>query len=400
MPNYSYKAYSYSGKRVAGEAIAASLEDLRQQLSEKGLLVDKASRQGWGGTGWSFGKGVRTESFLLFNQEFIALLRAGIPIPEALGLVAERPEQPMLQRTLQSVLEDVGQGRSLSEACARHESVFDRLYVAALKVGEKSGKLASVLQKHHAYLAARHDLRQKLSKALAYPIFLLLTLAVVLAVLFAFVLPRFIEMYADFNARLPWPTRYLIAAVEQFYVTLPLVLAVTVLSLLLYRAWIATERGRLAADRIKLSIPLMGLFSRTYSMAQMTRMLSTLLASGMHLVETLSTVADSLSNRAFAGRLAAAAAQVREGESLAAALGAEKLLPRTALKLIQAGEAAGNLAEMLGEVARHHEQLLENQMARLLALIEPALMLLLGIFVGGIIVVMYLPIFSMAEVVQ
>lgn len=400
MPSYHYKAFSYRGNLITGEAVAASTEDLRRQLSDNGLLVHKASRRGVGGLGWLTRDKVKTESFLLFNQELIALIRAGIPIPEALALVADRPDQPFLQRTVRRVLEDVNHGSSFSQACSAHPQVFDPLYLSALKVGEKSGRLASVLARYQDYLKTRHSLKQKLSKAMAYPIFLLLTLLAVVSVLFAFVLPRFIEMYANFNARLPAPTRLLISLVENFYITVPFLVLAVVLAGTSYRYWVVTEKGRLAIDKLKLDLPYFGGFARAHSAAQMTRMFSTLLASGMPLVETMTTISDGLTNRAFAQQLAAARNSVADGESLAAALDAEKLLPKTALKVIQAGETAGNLAEMLGDVALHHEQLLENRIERLLSLFEPALMLLLGIFVGGIIVVMYLPIFSIADVVQ
>lgn len=400
MPSYHYKAFSHRGNLVTGEAVAASTEDLRRQLSDNGLLVHKASRRGAGGFGWFTRDKIKTGSFLLFNQELIALIRAGIPIPEALALAADRPDQPFLQRTLRRVLEDVNHGSSFSHACSAHPQVFDPLYLSALKVGEKSGRLASVLARYQDYLKTRHSLKQKLSKAMAYPIFLLLTLLAVVSVLFAFVLPRFIEMYANFNARLPAPTRLLIGLVENFYITVPFLVLVVVLAVASYRYWVATEKGRLIVDRLKLDLPYLGGFVRAHSAAQMTRMFSTLLASGMPLVETMTTISDGLTNRAFAHQLAVARNNVADGGGLAAALDAQELLPKTALKVIQAGETAGNLAEMLDDVALHHEQLLENRIERLLSLFEPALMLLLGIFVGGIIVVMYLPIFSIADVVQ
>jgi type IV pilus assembly protein PilC len=399
MPLYSYTALTEAGVRVTGEGVAASVQELTQELTRKGLLIQQI-RKRRAGFKLFHRERVEPEEFLLFNQEFMALVRAGLTIPEALQLAANRPDNPGLGRILQRVLEDVRGGVILSEACARHREVFDALYVSALKTGEKTGDLSNVLARYQDYLRHRVALRKKISQALAYPTFLLIALAVILAVLFAFVMPRFVAMYADFGARLPWATQVLIDLVEHMPLIAPAVAVLAVGVWFGWRSWTATDSGRMAVDRLKEGIPYIGSINRIAGVAQLARSLSTLLAGGTPLVEAMRTAQESVTNRAYGARLTRATQQVVEGGSLTQALKAENLMPDTALKMVEVGEASGKLDGMLAEVAQFYEETLDHRLARVMTLIEPLLMLLMGVLVGGTIIAMYLPIFNMAEVIK
>jgi type IV pilus assembly protein PilC len=229
---------------------------------------------------------------------------------------------------------------------------------------------------------------------------LLIALAVILAVLFAFVMPRFVAMYADFGAKLPWPTQMLLDLVAHMPLIAPAVAVLAVGAWFGWRSWTATESGRMAVDRLKEGIPYIGSINRIAAVAQLARLLSTLLAGGTPLVEAMRTAQESVTNRAYGMRLARATQQVVEGGSLTQALKAENLMPDTALKMVEVGEASGKLDGMLAEVAQFYEETLDHRLARVMALIEPLLMLLMGILVGGTIITMYLPIFNMAEVIK
>lgn len=399
MPTYIYEALSESGGRVTGEGVAASEQELGKELADKDLLVQKIRRKR--ALVSFFGRqGTRPEEFLLFNQEFMALLRAGLTIPEALELVANRPENPRLARILRRVLEEVRHGSQLSEACRRHADVFDGLYVSAVKTGEKTGDLAGVLARYQEYLKHKVALQKKVSHALAYPLFLLVTLVIILGVLFAFVMPRFVAMYADFDTELPLPTRVLMGLVENLPLYGPVVVVFAVLGWVAFRVWKATDAGRLQLDTLKERLPYLGTINRAFAVAQLARTLSTLLAGGTPLVEAMSAAQESLANRAYGRRLAQATQEVTEGRSLAQAARDGDIMPDTAVKLIEVGEASGGLDTMLAEVAWFYEGSLENKLARMMALIEPVLMLLMGILVGGTIIVMYLPIFHMSAVIR
>jgi len=400
MPIYTYKALSDSGAQVRGEVAASSPEDLTSELAGKGLLVQRVRRKQSGGALLLRHQRIKPEAFLLFNQEFMALIRAGLTVPEALVLAADRPDQPALGRILGRVLEEVRGGALISEACSHHPEAFEGLYLSALKTGEKTGDLAAVLFGYQNYLKHRVALQKKVSQALAYPSFLLITLVVILGVLFAFVMPRFVAMYADFGAELPLPTKILLGFVDHLPVFAPLAAGLILLALFGYRWWSATDSGRLQIDHVKERLPWFGGLNRTLSVAQAARTLATLLTGGTPLVEAMKTTADALTNRLYAQRLREATNRVTEGESLAQAMRQQALLPPTALKMVEVGEASGSLDTMLAEVAQFYEENMESRLGRIMALIEPALMLLMGVLIGGVIIVMYLPIFNIAEVVQ
>jgi type IV pilus assembly protein PilC len=398
MPLYAYVALAENGASLKGESVAASEDALRAELSGRGLLVQSVrSRR----AGMRFGAGrVRPEDFALFNQEFMSLVRAGLTVPDALALACERPDSPALGRILARVNEDVRNGVSLSEACSRNPEAFDRLYVAALRTGEKTGDFAAVLARYQEVLRHRVAMRKKIAQALAYPVFLLVALAIILAVLFAFVMPRFVEMYADLGSALPLPTRILMSVVERFYIVAPAGAAAVLAGVWAWRRWTSSEAARLHLDRLREHLPLIGEIARMASAAQLARALAALLAGGTPLVEALRTATGSIDRSMALQRLDAATRQVTEGSSLAQAVRATALMPPMAARMIEVGEASGGLAAMLAEVARFYEDMLDGRLARVMTLVEPLLMLLVGVLIGGIIIVMYLPVFNMASIIK
>ncbi len=398
MPSFTYTALSATGVRVQEEAVADSEQVLRNELAVRGLLVQevKPKRAGFG----IRAKRVTPEEFALFNQEFMALIRAGLTVPDALALASDRPDCPALGNILTRVHEDVHNGALLSDACARHPEAYDRLYLAALRTGEKTGDLAKVLARYQDYLRHRVALRKKISQALAYPMFLLVALVIILAVLFAFVMPRFVAMYADLGAALPLPTRMLLSIVEYFYVVGPVLVGTGVLAVWGWRRWLSTDTGRRQLDQLRERLPYVGGLVRIVIAAQLARTLSTLLAGGTPLVEALHTSTSSITNRVYLDRLEAVTKQVTEGESLAKAVRATALMPPMAARMIEVGEASGGLDTMLAEVAQFYEEVLDGRLSRVMALIEPLLMLLMGLLIGGIIIIMYLPVFHMADIIK
>lgn len=399
MPVYTYTGLADNGTRVKGEESATSEQALREDLARRGVMAQEL-RLKRSGLILSHGKRIKPENFMLLNQEFTALLRAGLNIPEALKLAADRPDSPQLSQVLRHVEEAVRGGASLSEACAQHGDVFDGLYLAALRTGEKTGALPQVLAKYQVNLRHRVELMRKVGHALAYPAFLLITLLVILAVLFVFVLPRFVALYADFGAQLPVPTRVLIKLVEVMPYLAPILILVGIAGWMLWQKLLCDDANRIRFDAFKEQLPLLGGIYRHTGSAQFARTLETLLSGGTTLVEAMQITAESLPNRYRAKLLKEVRRQVMEGVSLASALSATKMLSATAIKMIEVGEAGGGLEDMLTEVAVFHEEALSNSLTRMMSLIEPILMLLMGVFVGGIIIVMYLPIFYIVDVIK
>ena len=399
MPVYTYTALAENGTRIQGEESALSELTLREDLARRGFMAQEL-RLKRSGFGLPSRKRIKPESFLLLNQEFTALLRAGLPIPEALRLAADRPDSPQLSQVLRQVEEAVRGGMSLSEACALHSEVFDGLYLAALRTGEKTGSLPQVLAKYQVNLRHRVELMRKVGHALAYPAFLLVTLLVILSVLFVFVLPRFVALYADFGAQLPAPTRALIGLVEMMPYVAPLLVLLGFGGWIFWLRLLRDEAMRIRIDIFKERMPLLGGIYQHTASAQLARTLGTLLSGGTTLVEAMQITAESLPNRYRAKLLNEVRRQVMEGVSLAAAMASTRIMTSTAVKMIEVGEAGGGLEDMLTEVAVFHEEALSNSLTRMMSLIEPILMLLMGVFVGGIIIVMYLPIFYIVDVVK
>ena len=400
MPVFRYKALALNGQLTQGEELSVSIAALRETLAARGLLMQQVQEDQVTLSRLTGRASIKPEQFLLFNHEFTALLRAGLTLPEALKLAAERPEAPRFGQTLTAVLQELRGGSALSDACLARPEVFDPLFVSAIRTGERTGNLYAALSRYHDYLKRRIALRNRLSQAMAYPLFLLATLVIILAVLFLFVLPRFVTIYADFNAELPWPTRVLIGVVEHLPIVL-MVLAGFMAAGWYARRWLQQRPEKLArVQRWRERLPLLGPVQCMAQAAQAARALATLLASGTPLVEAMQTVQTTLPAGLQANRMHEARRRVTEGQSLASAFEETQLMPATAIKMVQVGETAGRLDAMLEEIALFYEEQLDNRLAKLMTLIEPALMLLIGVFVGGIIVTMYLPIFSLAEVIK
>jgi type IV pilus assembly protein PilC len=397
MSKFSYKVLSENGLVTTGSEEAISSEALRLKLEEHGFRVQSIHRAT---LGLFKRKGVSPEIFLLFNQEFLALLRAGLTVSDALALSLDHPGRSEFGQVLAHVYQAVQEGTLLSDACAQHADLFDPLYIAALKTGEKTGELVTVLTRYQDYLRRQMLLQRKIKRAMAYPIFLMIILIIILAALFGFVMPRFVAMYASFDAALPTPTRWLLEIVNNLPVLFPLSLLLGGALWMGWRYWSTTESGRLKLDRWKADIPVLGGIVQNIAVARISRSLSTLLGGGTTLVDALHTTQQALRNRAYAAHLALAAQRVTEGLGLAEAFRQTKAFPSTVIKMIEVGESSGALDKMLVEAAQFYEERLEDQMEMATALIEPLLMLVMGVIVGGVIIVMYLPIFNLANVIR
>ncbi len=396
MPVFKYSALSESGLPIQGSEAASSVDELRSLLARRGYLVQSIQRQGRG----IRSRRVRPEDLLLFIQEFCALTRAGMTVTSTLELARNRPDNPALGAMLSQILSDVQGGASFHDACAKYPEVFDRLYLSALQTSEKTGDLVGALTRYLTYLRMRVTLRRKVSQALAYPAFLGITMLVVLVVLFIFVLPRFVTIYADFGAALPWPTQLLVATVERGWIVLAGLAAVGAGAWLAWRRWAGNRRFRIAIDRFRQRLPLIGGIFSLLSVIQFARSLSSLLAGGTPLLPALQTVGGAVTSRIFSEGLTAVIQQVSAGTSLAVSLRQAGLLPETALRMIEVGESSGGLDRMLDEIALYYEEALDVRLTRLMSLLEPIIMLLMGVLIGGIIVVMYLPIFNLADVIK
>lgn len=395
MPKYKYKAISESGEVHAGVTFAQTREDLAEELIARGLFVTRISRLWFSGSY----RRPRIEELLFFIKEFTVLLRSGLPLPEAIQITA-RGRKTRFGEVLEQVRQDVLQGKRISDAFARFSDVFEPLFLKMLDAGERSGELASSLQHYESLLVRKLALWRKVRQALLYPAFILLIVVAILVIIFQFSLPRFIELYSGMDAELPEATRFLIAVSDNFSV---IAAAFMLGGVLLWQGGrYVRKNNRLVTllDKAMLKLPFAGEVQRSYLIAMFGRTLSSLLANGTPVVEALSHTAASLPNRHYSSKLKAISDDVAKGVSLTAAIRKEELFPSAAEKIIEAGERSGSLDAQLIEIAGFYENDIDYRLNMAVALVEPLMILLTGIIVGGVVVVMYLPIFSLASTIS
>lgn len=400
MPIFVFAAYSRSGNLIQGERSARSAAELKQDLLQEELLPTTIKRKLGISSLRLKARQVGGEDFSLLVQELIALLRAGLPIPEVLTLLSKRPGQPVLQSVLKQVVEHIEQGAALSEACRMHPDFFDSLFVTACSIGEASGQLVNALERYQHSLKRSIALRKTVRQALVYPVFLLLVLVGVLGALFFVILPRFTAMYAQLDSALPGPTQLLMNMVENLPIYLLGVLSLATCVWIALKLLAQSDTGREQLDRMKSKLPLIGPLYTTYGMAKLTRTLATLIEAGTPLLTALETTATELDNRKLGNALLKSAQHVSQGARLGEAFNTHQVLTPTTLKIVEAGEMSGRLSEMLGEVADYFEEWLEGRLRGVTSMIEPVMMLLIGLLVGGVIIIMYLPVFGMADLIQ
>ncbi|MCU7804203.1 MAG: type II secretion system F family protein [Candidatus Thiodiazotropha sp. (ex Lucinoma borealis)] len=400
MPLFVYAAYSRTGNLIRGERAARSAAELKQNLLQEDLLPATISRK-IGLSSVTFkARQLGSDDYSLLVKELIALLRAGLPIPEVLTLLAQRPGQPAIQRVLTQVIESIQHGSTLSAACRLQPDFFDNLFITACATGEASGQLVNALEHYQESLRRSISLRKSVRQALVYPIFLLLVLTGVLSALFFIILPRFTAMYSQLGTALPGPTQLLLNLVEQLPVYLLVAMSIGLALWIALKVLANSEVGHEQLDSLKSKIPVVGPLYSTYGMAKLTRTLATLIDAGAPLLSAMETTAAGLDNRQLGNALQKSAKQISEGAHLANAFTLHQVLTPTALKIVEAGELSGRLSEMLGEVADYYEEWLEERLRGVTSMIEPIMMLLIGLLVGGVIIVMYLPVFGMADLIQ
>jgi type IV pilus assembly protein PilC len=375
---------------------AQSLEEARQKLQERGLFVYSVRPQG-GFVGAVFQKkrmrAVGGTDFLIFNQQFNTLIKAGLPILKALELLSERVASPRLRPVLSEVRRRVREGALLSEAMAEQGS-FPRVYTTSVLAGEKSGNLSGVLDYYISYQRVTTGIRKKLIAALVYPAILVFAAISIVSYVVAFVIPQFARLYADMNITLPLATRILISFAVGFRPYLLGILAILVAAGVAIYFWSRTDAGGVAVDRVKIKLPFVGDTWIKFQIAQFCRTLSTLLTGGTPLVQALDTSANAITSRLVSDAVRDSAKLIREGQSLHAGLSSTGIFPKLALEMTEVGEASGALSPMLTSVAEFYEEEVNTRTATMVSLIEPAILIFMGGIVLFILVSLYLPIFS------
>ena len=375
---------------------AQSEEEARNKLTDRGLFIYGVRRRralSFDGLFQRRDRAVRGNDFLIFNQQFNTLIKAGLPILKALDLLADRTAAPRLRPVLSDVRQQVRDGALLSEAIEA-QGIFPPVYTSTVLAGEKSGDLPGVLDQYIAYQKTSSGLRKRLTGALVYPVILVIVASGILSYLVTYVIPRFAMLYKDMNVPLPGPTAFLIDLVTGFKTYMLggfIALAVIAVTAVVYSR---TEKGAIAKDRLKLKVPMLGEVWVKFQVTQFARTLSTLLIGGTPLVSALDTAGTALRSRLIAGALGRAAQRVREGQSLSLSLQETKLVPGLAIDMIQVGEESGALAAMLSSVADFFEEEVNAKLTTLISIVEPSILVLMGCVIAFILIALYLPLFS------
>ncbi|MGD0500199.1 MAG: type II secretion system F family protein [Bryobacteraceae bacterium] len=401
MAEYILKYADGRGQIHQQVAAADSEADVRDKFTQQGFLIYSIKRRvaAPGAVLLSRRKKISMEKFLIFNQQFVTLIRAGLPILKALDLLAERLADPKLGPYILAVRDAVRNGALLSEAF-RRQGVFPKIYSTSIMAGEKSGSLGEVLDRYIGYQRISLSVKKKLLVSLMYPAVLVVLVILLMTFLVTYVVPTFATLYNSMQARLPAMTVALIAVGTMARSYIVFFAAALVAGIVGFRWWSRSASARRKIDRVKLRIPVAGEVWVKYQVAQLARVLSTLLTGGIPLVQAMETAAESVGTPLLGEALARASQSVREGQPLSASLKASKLFPSLAIDMIEVGESTGALPAMLNSVAEFFEDDVNTRMTAALSLIEPAIMIFMGGFVAFVLISLYLPIFSLADAIR
>jgi type IV pilus assembly protein PilC len=403
MPRFAYRIGKSDGTILEEKVDAENEEDLKSDLEARGYLVFSVRKLQGLNFSFSFPQytsRIGQREFLVFNQEFSALLRAGLPIIRVIDILVERVENPGFRTDLLAVRQEIKNGSAISDAMTKHPRHFPELYVASIRAGEQSGNLSEILDRFISYLKRMIAVQRKVMTALSYPGFLVVVSVAVVLFLLAFVMPTFSDIYKESNAQLPQSTLYLMGVVDFLKEYFLAIIATLVFMMIGFRYWVKTEGGKRTTDRWLLRVPLLGGLMIQHNIIRVSRTLSTILSGGIPLVPALGMVERAVTNRDLSLRIHQATEKVKEGVGLARAFSGMAFFPRMLVEMVEVGEQTGSLPEMLREIADFQEDELDLRLTRLMTWIEPAILLVMGVFVSTIVIIMYLPIFNLSGTIQ
>jgi type IV pilus assembly protein PilC len=400
MPEFLLKYSDARGEMHQQVAHAETADELRDRFTEQGFLVYSVRPKGgiaaFAPKSTGRPKKLNLERFLIFNQQFVTLVRAGLPILKSLDLLADRLTDAKLGPYIRAVRDEVKNGALLSDAF-RAQGVFPPIYVTSVLAGEKSGSLAEVLDRYISYQKLSLSVRKKVIVSLIYPAALFSLVICLIVFLVTYVVPNFAQLYKSMDAKLPAMTQILIAVgtTARSYIVTGFIGLIA--GAVAFRYWARGESAQIKLDRVRMATPAFGDMWIKFQVAQFARILGSLLIGGIPLVQALETSAQSLGSRLLRSALERAQKLVKEGQALSTGLTATKLFPGLAIDMIEVGESTGALPSMLSSVAEFYEEDVNTRMTAAVALIEPVMMLFMGAFVAFVLISLYLPIFSLAE---
>jgi len=400
MPSFQYVARDTQGKTLSGVIDAQNESAAAKQLRGQGLMPTAiqatAATGGRAKTGGKSGRAKLTD-LVVFSRQFATMIRAGLPLIEVLDILAEQSEKAVMRNVLREVLRDVEGGSSLTEALSKHPKVFDTFYVSMVRAGEAAGMLAAILDQVAGYQEKLASLQRKIKSAVVYPATVATVATLITIFLLAVVVPVFEDIFEAIEGELPIPTQitmYISAVIREHYLVVLAILIVVVIALF---QWYKTAGGRRALDRLKLKLPIFGPLFLKVSISKFARTLSTLIKSGVNILAALDIVAATAGNSIVEDAIVKTRVSIQSGETVARPLAESGIFPLMVTRMVDVGERVGSLESMLSKIADFYEDQVDATVAGLTSLIEPLLIVGLGIVIGFIVISMFMPLFKMIE---
>jgi type IV pilus assembly protein PilC len=397
MPIYKYKT-TVNGKVQKGEIEADNEQGALSKLKQKNIRVAGVKKK-FESDFLSNKKPITERDIVIFTRQFSTMVDAGLPLVQCLEILGKQSDNPSFGEIITKIKTDIESGSNLSDAMRKHPKVFNSLYANLVEAGEAGGILDTILSRLANYIEKALALKKKVKTAMVYPGAIITVAVTVVAFLMVFVIPTFATMFAGGGAELPGPTALVMDISNFFTNQWYYVIGGPILFFILFKKVYATERGKIEIDRFALKLPVFGMLIRKVSTAKFSRTLGTLISSGVPLIEGMDICARTAGNKIVEIAILNSIEAIKEGETIAAPLARENVFPAMVIQMIDVGESAGALDSMLSKIADFYDEEVDTAVDGLTALLEPMLMVFLGIVVGFIVVAMYLPIFKMGETV-
>jgi type IV pilus assembly protein PilC len=401
MPVFEWEGKSLNGETKKGMQNSESLDQLRASIRRDGVILIKAieKKEQRAAPKASRGKKVKPAQVGIFTRQLSTMITSGLPLVQSLDILANQLENATFRAITRTIKEKIEAGARFAETLREFPNTFDELYVSLVVAGEEGGMLDSILNRLSTYIEKSERLKKKVKSAMIYPSAIVVVAIGVVLVLLLFVIPVFEQMFADFGKALPLPTQIAVnlSRFVKGYIlyAIPVVIALA----FVFRRYYKTDNGRRTIDRLSMKIPVIGVLLQKAAVARVTRTLATLLTSGVSILESLAIVAKTAGNRIIEEALVIARTEISEGRSISDPLKESGVFPPMTIQMIQIGESTGALDSMLNKIADFYEEDVDTMVGNLTALIEPVLMVFLGIVLGALVIAMYLPIFQMGSVV-
>lgn len=400
MPNFAYTAIDPSGRTIKSQMEADNEALVLSRLREQSMRIVEIKEAKKSGQ-FKIGKGkMKPKALVIFSRQFATMIDAGIPILRCLEILASQTKDPILKEAIESVQADVKGGLALNEACAKHPTVFNKLYVNMIRAAELGGILDVILDRLAGFLEYENEVKSKIKSAMMYPVLVLIFSQLMLFVLFSFVLPKFKEIFNGMDVEMPAITSALFAMgdfMQSFWWVILLAIGGFIVAL---KFWAKTPRGRYQLDFFKLKMPVIGELALKMSVARFCRTFGTLIDSGVPMMRSLEIVGETLNNMVLSNAIDSTRASIREGNKLSQPLAVSGFFPSMVTHMIDVGEESGRLSEMLVKVGDFYDQEVEATVKGLTSMIEPLLIIFLGVVVGFIAISVMTPIFKLVNAVQ